>query len=57
MIPSCITREMVWSEMLGSVSEPNLLWSKSSCVSVAMLDMLQLCKLNCLIQLLLLLVF
>jgi hypothetical protein len=57
MIPSCITGKMIWSEMLGSVSELNFLWSKLSCVSVALLDMIQLCKLNYLIQLLLLLVF
>jgi hypothetical protein len=57
MIPSYITRKMIWSKMLSSVSELNLLWSKLSCVSVALLDMIQLCKLNSLIQLLLLLVF
>jgi hypothetical protein len=57
MIPSCFTRKMIWSEMLGSVSEMNLLCPKLSCVSVALLDMIQLCKLNYLIQLLLLLVF
>jgi hypothetical protein len=55
MIPSYITRKMIWSEILGIVSVLNWLWSKLSCAGNALLDMIQLCKLNYIIQLLLLL--
>jgi hypothetical protein len=37
---------MIWSEMLGSVSELNLLLSRPSCTSVALLEKIQLCKLD-----------
>jgi hypothetical protein len=46
MIPSYYTRKMIWLEMLGSVSELNLLLSRLSCTSVALLDKIQLCKLD-----------
>jgi hypothetical protein len=46
---------MIWSEIIGTVSVLNWLWSKLSCAGNALLDMIQLCKLNYIIQLLLLL--
>jgi hypothetical protein len=46
MIPSYITRKMIWSEILGTVSVLNWLWSKLSYAGNALLDMIQLCKLN-----------
>jgi hypothetical protein len=55
MIPSYLTRKMIWSEISGTVSVLNWLGSELSCAGNALLDMIQLCKLNYIIQLLLLL--
>jgi hypothetical protein len=46
MIPSYITRKMIWSEILGTVSVLNWLWSKLSYACNALLDMIQLTELH-----------